>query len=69
MDGERDERRSGEEIPEVPVKPHAGEKDETRAPAEPTTVGARAERHEAARRGLRRRPTGRAAGGAAREIR
>jgi hypothetical protein len=40
----------------VPVKPQAGERDGTRAPAEPTTVGARAERHEAARRGLRRRP-------------
>jgi hypothetical protein len=46
----------------------AGEKDGRRAPAEPIAVGARAERHATARRGLRRRPTGtggRAAGGAA----
>jgi hypothetical protein len=47
----------------------AGERDGMRAPAEPIAVGARAERHEAARRGMRRRSTrmgGRAAGGATR---
>jgi hypothetical protein len=36
----------------------AGEKDGRRAPAEAIALGARAERHATARRGLRRRPTG-----------
>ncbi len=67
----RSERRCGEEI-RVAMMLQAGERDGMRAPAEPTAVGARAERHEAARRGLRRIPTGvggRAAGGAARGVR
>ncbi len=71
MGGERDERRCREEI-HVSMMPPSGEKDGRRAPAEPIPVGARAERHATARRGLRRRPTGtggRAAVGAACEVR
>ena len=66
MGGEQDARRCGAKIP-VSLMLQAGEKDGGKAPAEPSAVGARAERHATARRGLRRRPTGtggRAAGGA-----
>ncbi len=57
MGAERGERRCREKILWSMMQ-HPNERDGTNAPTEPTAVGTRAERHEAARRGLRRRPTG-----------